>query len=191
MAVTDSSIPRTPAPAIQVPVSPLAVQDPAPEVETIVLDISGSPRCRGALLDSDMPAVIAGYPILEPVRSSSSSNIVPGAYFLEFERLQENEETSTRVLLDTVNQKASKSTKKKGKAGEFAGQLELLEPPSIRVSPPSKIHDPLPEFIAQLKDGFEEIMVGARGFRGELYVYAEFGRIVLKNVVCSRFTTIE
>ena len=136
----------------------------------------------------------------------------PGDNLQEPERLQEEHEASTRKFFNTMNQKGTKSGQKKkaaSKSGEFATRLGYsISPPKptpkkkpwdgpqgpdsnpldingtvVELAAPKV--DPNPDFF-QDEDSdvshFEEIMKDVRGFRGEVVVCAEFGRIILKNI---------
>jgi hypothetical protein len=42
--------------------------------------------------------------------------------------------------------------------------------------------DPLPAFVQELEESFQDMMKPAQGFRGKLQVQAEFGRILLNSI---------
>jgi hypothetical protein len=134
------------------------------------------------------------------------------------ERLQESDEASTRKYFNTMNQKAPRPGQKKKTTsktpGEFAARLGYsISPPKpapkkkgwedlrgpngnpLRIHVPVEIAapkvDPSPEFIMEVNSNFEEMMKGVRGFRGEVLVHAEFGRIILKNIASKYVTHAE
>jgi len=103
------------------------------------------------------------------------------------EMLQGTSEPSTRNFHTTMNQKAPKPNQKGQKIGQFADRLGLpaLPPPAAlqsQASTQTPVIDPIPEFLAQINDSFEELMKGVQGFPGEVVVHAELGRILLSGI---------
>jgi len=97
------------------------------------------------------------------------------------ETLQAVSEVETRTFRKTMSQKAPKHN-------PFAGRLPLPDPQRPRPrakgvkAPINTPSEPLPEFRNDLAIGFEKMMDGIRGFRDQVIVQAEFGRILLRRL---------
>lgn len=122
------------------------------------------------------------------------------------EPIQETSEASAMQFYNTMNQKApmlghtSKAPSSEDivntrfdnalRAAAKLSSRSSVNSPSISTRRSDKSSpeaaappvDPLPEFVLQINGAFEEMMKGIRGFRGEVLVHAEFGRIILKNI---------
>lgn len=170
-------------PAVKTAVSPIdpTVKSDVPQAASTTLSNVPDPRRNLTLVDFGMPSASASNSTPHPFRPTLApggvgENMVP----LKTPKLQPKSEVASRKFFDTMNQKASKGGKKKGKVGEFAARLDLPETIPVR-GPPTGL-DPSPQFMTDANAGFLAMMEGARGFRGELQVHAEFGRIILKTV---------
>ena len=106
------------------------------------------------------------------------------------ENLHGTDEDVTRTFQTTPNQKAQKAVQKSRnkflKKNCSTGRLELPNVPvfrqtTLRIDAPRI--DPVPHFISELASSYNELLQGLRGFQGELVVQADFGRILLKNVL--------
>jgi hypothetical protein len=79
-------------------------------------------------------------------------------------------------------------SQKAPKRNPFAGRLPLPDPRRPRPqakevkAPINTPTEPLPEFRSDLAIGFEKMMDGIRGFRGQVIVRAEFRRILLRRL---------
>jgi hypothetical protein len=108
---------------------------------------------------------------------------------LQLECQQRVDEVATRTFHSTMNQKApkpsQKSQKKSSKSVSIAERLGFSDSPLPRASPRSvcaPIIDPTPSFIRDINKSFYELLEGLRGFRGEVNVQADLGRILLKGI---------
>jgi len=151
-------------------------------------------------IDDDISS-LADFSVLEPVRRASipvPANVQPAMIdseaaaeedLIDFETLQQDDEVSSRVFHNTMNQRAPKNH-----VNPFPGRLEGPRPrpyPKTRPTPtpartpapvPVDVVDPLPEFLRDINVGFEEMMAGLRGSRGILQVQADFGRLLIRGV---------
>ena len=147
------------------------------------------------------PRSISAVHVSSPAaRGNSSAVFNPPALTAESEVQQKSSEVSTRKFHYTMNQKAPKPSNKalksipKGiKSNTYAGRLELPSPPKPQprrsagsevphVETPVTAVDPLPQFRQEINSGFDEMMKGIRGFRGQVVVQAELGRFILKRI---------
>ncbi|KAH8820319.1 hypothetical protein F5884DRAFT_866066, partial [Xylogone sp. PMI_703] len=78
------------------------------------------------------------------------------------ERVQQNDEVSTRSYQVVSNKKAAKN--------------------SANTKTPNVIFDPAPEFVKEVEKSFLFLIKGAEVFRGEIKLRAEFGRIILRKM---------
>ncbi|TAQ83636.1 hypothetical protein B7494_g8040 [Chlorociboria aeruginascens] len=107
------------------------------------------------------------------------------------EVIQECSEFETRKYYRTMNQKASKPVEK---SKPFAGRLELPAPPRPQERPPQppvEVVDPLPDFLLEINTDFEDMMKTVRGFRGEVLVQVEFGRLVMDKIPSRYVSTVD
>ena len=82
------------------------------------------------------------------------------------------------------------------KPGQFAGRLPMPDaapPPRARPSQPSRqfpassalpnpLDDPIPEFTSVMNAALERMADIMRGFRGEVVIQAEFGRLIMSHI---------
>ena len=148
------------------------------------------------LLDKDNS--ILGVPVLQPIQragfSSSPTNSfvesLGGSPAQQLENMRSVKKVLTDTFHTTMNQEASmpvqKAKTKGSRTYSFAGRLEPPPPPPIPMQPqnaaPTPV-DPIPAFIETVAVSFDELLQGLRAFQGGLTVEAEFGRILLKNVL--------
>jgi hypothetical protein len=149
-------------------------------------------------MDDNISNLNINFSPLEPVRCVSSLKsqlpnkppiINEDEDLIDFETtevLQDRDEVASRIFHRTMNLLAPKhksSRKKDLTPNPYAGRLEQPSPPRrIERSSKDVIVDPLPDFLAKFNSDFEAVMREAQRFRGELQVYAEFGRLILKNI---------
>ncbi|CAL3966348.1 unnamed protein product [Diplocarpon coronariae] len=126
------------------------------------------------LLDDDLS--IVNFPALQPTSQGSDfGSRSPGNI---------DEAIGEQPPLEfhqTMNQKAPKP-----KAYTFSGRLDgpntIPKPPKSPAKPEISNVDPLPEFEKLVNNSFEELMRGLQGYRGQVTVQLEFGRIILGNM---------
>jgi hypothetical protein len=118
----------------------------------------------------------------EPIGQVTALNSAPASpASSQPETLQAVSEVETRTFRKTMSRKAPKRS-------PFAGRLPLSDPPRPRQgakevkAPINTPAEPLPEFRSDLAISFEKMMDGIRGFRGQVIVQAEFGRILLRRL---------
>jgi hypothetical protein len=154
------------------------------------------------ILDEDI--AVLNVPILQPIPKENGllfddsfsilTRVVSG-HFAPREAMQSVDEVASRTFHSTMNQKAPKPSRKSNTKGSIiyslAGRLERPSLPPVRhtvpITTPPTI-DPTPQFIASIALSFDEILQGLPGFKGELKVQAEFGRILLKAVPPKQIT---
>jgi hypothetical protein len=133
--------------------------------------VSGSRPAQSIFDDpfGSPPRLLLNYPVLEAT--------------------QRVDEVRTRTFYSTMNQKMGKpsknsTTQASSRRNPFAGRLEPPGPPPRQPVPkiPENDLEPTPQFISGIKLRFGELLQGLRGFRGELNLQAEFGRLLLKDI---------
>jgi len=144
-----------------------------------------------SLLDDDISVVDFTDPIMEPIKWEEHATGSPSSG--RPESIQPLSEVATRSFHNTMNQRASKSMPKakQPKINPYAGRLP--GPPPNPVKAPTIVDenliDPLPEFVKELQKSFQDMMDRIRGFRGQVEVHAEFGRVLLSNIHKKHITT--
>ena len=135
--------------------------------------------------------------VLQPVKKQET-NFMPQGFLQEssspgpelsrtsqnnLEAVAAKDEEATRVSHDTMNQEVPKP-QPVSKPNTVTGKPPVLK--TLTAKSHSEVEtpddDPLPGFVKQVEASFAEMMQGIQGFRGELVVQAEFGRILLQNV---------
>jgi hypothetical protein len=129
------------------------------------------------LLDDDTPML--DYPSMEFTRSRETDT----------DRLQCTSEVETRIFHQTMGQRKPQSSKKANKQTySFAGRLELPDTPESGRNPKQPTTenctplDPLPAFVKELNKKFAKLLTGVRGFRGNVKLEVQFGRILLRGI---------
>ncbi len=134
-----------------------------------------------SLLDDDISVMEFTDPIMQPIRLHTHTTQSPNTSRLPPENLQCLSEVETRTFHNTMNQKAPKP-----KQNPYAGRLpELPQKPSRKNAGWAKIipvTDPIPDFIQEMEENCRYLMQPAQGFRGQVQVQAEFGRILLNSI---------
>jgi hypothetical protein len=134
-----------------------------------------------SLLDDDISVMDFTDPIMQPMNPNTHTTQSSNASRLGSENLQRLSEVETRTFHSTMNQRAPKP-----KQNPYAGRLpELPQKPSGKNADWAKIIpviDPIPEFIQAMEENFRYLMQPAQGFRGQVQVQAEFGRILLNSI---------
>jgi len=129
-----------------------------------------------SLLDDDIPILEFTDPIMQPLLRFVAAG--PPKTSQGSENKQPLSEVETRIFHTTMNQKAPKP---KPKPISIADRLP--KPDTVKqLSSAVTISDPLPEFCKELEESFRELMKPAQGFRGQVQVQAEFGRVLLNSI---------
>ena len=165
-----TSPPATPGLVIQVDTS-----------NTSNTDSFFSQQPERSLLDDDISVIDFTDPVMQPLSPNTHTTQSPNTSRLGSENLQRLSEVETRTFHNTMNQRAPKP-----KQNPYAGRLpELPKNPSRKNADWAKIIpviDPIPEFIQEMEENFRYLMQPAQGFRGQVQVQAEFGRILLNSI---------
>jgi len=141
------------------------------ELETYIYGNLG----RG-LLDDDISVLEFTDPIMQPIQCGPAETSSEVSQILD--NKQPVSEAETRIFHTTMNQRAPKP---KSKSNPYDGRLPGPEPVESMSSTSSAV-DPLPEFCQELEESFRDLMKPARGFRGQVQVQAEFGRVLLNSI---------
>jgi hypothetical protein len=140
-----------------------------------------SQQLERSLLDDDISVMDFSDPIMQPMSPNTHTTQSPNASRLDSENLQLLSETETRTFHNTMNQRAPKP-----KLSPYTGRLpELPQKPRRKNADWAKIIpviDAIPEFIQEMEENFRYLMQPAQGFRGQVHVQAEFGRILLSSI---------
>jgi hypothetical protein len=165
-----TSPPATPGRVIQVDTS-----------NTSNTDSFFSQQPERSLLDDDISVIDFTDPVMQPLSPNTHTTQSPNTSRLGSENLQRLSEVETRTFHNTMNQRAPKP-----KQNPYAGRLpELPQKPSRKIADWAKIIpviDPIPEFIQEMEENIRYLMQPAQGFRGQVQVQAEFGRILLNSI---------
>lgn len=170
----DPTVP-TASPVMQRSLIELQVTSPAPPTSP-----KASPVMQRSLLDDD---------ILEPM--SLAMKVLQPETISERVQSASYQEALTRNFRSTMRQHAGAGTgagKGKAKAKKqntFAGRLEVPEwsiPLKNVQLEDEKTVDPLPEFLKDINQRFNDMVDSLRGFRGELQIQVDFGRIILHKL---------
>jgi hypothetical protein len=134
-----------------------------------------------SLLDDDISVVDFTDPIMQPMSPNTHKTQSRKTGRLQLENLQRMSEVETRIFHNTMNQRAPKP-----KQNPYARRLpDPPQKPSTTNADWPKIVpviDPIPEFIQEIEENFRYLMQPAQGFRGQVQVQAEFGRILLNSI---------
>ncbi|KAF8854467.1 hypothetical protein BDZ45DRAFT_693398 [Acephala macrosclerotiorum] len=107
------------------------------------------------------------------------------------EKVQEDDEISSRTYHQTMNQKAGRGNYQAKQPHYQNGARRLPVPDPIRARIPAKneqgLEDPVPEFVAGVTENFSGFMTAIRPFRGQIVLQAEFGRIIMRNFAPSNY----
>lgn len=142
--------------------------------------LTGNVRHGMHLLDDDLSiADISDFPLITPTNSSLASG---GQGQARDEKLVRN--VSDPKFHNTMNQKAPKP-----KETPLAARLQGPDvPESPTKSDTGSCPDLTPEFEEHLNESFQELLRGIQGYRGDITVQVEFGRIITrfwhKKYVC-------
>jgi hypothetical protein len=143
-----------------------------------------------SILDDDISVVDFSDPFMQPIKWEEYATESQNSGRLGSEGMQPLSEVATRSFHNTMNQHAPKP-----KPNPFAGRLPGLPPNPIKAAPAIvneiQVVDPLPEFVKEINQSFATMMERAQGFRGEVEVQAEFGRVLLNNIHRKHITSRE
>jgi hypothetical protein len=106
-------------------------------------------------------------------------------------RQQEVDEIATRTFHNTMAQFAPKrGSQSPKKRNPFEGRLEIPDFSAPRKAPANEIEvvDPSPEFIVDFNEAFAGMANNLRGYRGQLTVQVEFGRVILRKFKKQKLT---
>lgn len=158
-------------------------KDPGPVLQSTsgcLINLSDASSVEQDLLDDDAFQRHFTFAALQPTPLQTSKPIN--------EHQQNENEVSSRIFHSTMNQMAPKG--KKYPANRLAGRLEVPEPVPSRIKSPNKtepladsaIVDALPDFVGDVTKAFSDMVTTLRGFRGQLEVRIDFGRIILRHL---------
>jgi len=132
-----------------------------------------------SLLDDEISVIDFTDPIMQPLGWEGHTTESQHAPNSRVECLQLLSEVETRTFHNTMNQRAPNA-----KSNPYTGRLPGPDPVKAALSTANSISviDPLPEFVQELEESFQDMMKPTQGFRGKLQVQAEFGRILLNSI---------
>ncbi|KAE9373238.1 hypothetical protein N431DRAFT_465535 [Stipitochalara longipes BDJ] len=157
------------------------VENQASVNKSDVLDSFVYKEPERSLLDDDISLLNFTDPIMQPMQLGHQATAIPDNSRPELESRQPLSEVETRMFHNTMNQRAPKP---KPKSTPYTGRLPGLDP--VKSTPGTtkdiSVVDPLPEFCQELEGSFQDMMKPAQGFRGQVQVQAEFGRVLLNSI---------
>jgi hypothetical protein len=138
-----------------------------------------------SLLDDDISGLL-NTPVMQPLKWEPPPTATSKTALAVLENQQPLSEAETRLFRNTMNQRAPKP-----KSNPFVGRLPGLEPVKLTSTTAKSISvvDPVPEFLQEIDESFQDLMKPAQGFRGKVQVQAEFGRVLLHSIHSKHITS--
>jgi hypothetical protein len=137
-----------------------------------------------SILDDNLSVVDYMNPIMQPMKREEGATDSQNLGYRGSESMQPLSEVATRSFHNTMNQRAPK--RPKPNPNPYAGRLPGPPPNPVKATPAIadeiQVIDPIPEFVKELNESFGKMMERAQGFRGQVEVQAEFGRVLLNNI---------
>jgi hypothetical protein len=139
-----------------------------------------------SLLDDEIPIVDFTDPVIQPLVLGGNIPKLQNDHRPRLESLQSLSEVDTRTFYSTMNKRAPNS-----KSNPYSGRL--LGPDPIRRAPAIKANvsliDPLLEFVQELEESFQYILKPVQGFRGQVQIQADFGRVLFHSIHTKHVTS--